>query len=314
MGAVSDLTHHWSPPYRRLAADLAAGRRILIDGGTGTEIERRGVETILGAWSSTGALNGPDVVTEVHRDYLRAGARVVISNTFSTSRHALADAGLADRFEELNRVGVELACRARDEARQATGLDAAVAAGITQWCWTDHPPTVEQLGADAAVQAEIMARAGADFFMLEMMADVERMLAILSATEATGLPVWVGFSCATDGPETTTPGTSRLLYGPTLAEGVAALAGHDVPVVLVMHSEVADIDPALDVLARCWDGPTGVYAHSGRFENPNWIFNDVISADDYAVAAKGWLDRGIQVLGGCCGIGPGHIERLQPLV
>jgi S-methylmethionine-dependent homocysteine/selenocysteine methylase len=57
-----------------------------------------------------------------------------------------------------------------------------------------------------------------------------------------------------------------------------------------------------------------VYAHSGKFIEPNWIFNDVISPEDYASAASSWLEQGVQVLGGCCGIGLEHIQLLKDIV
>ncbi len=285
--------------------ELRAGRTILMDGATGTEIERRGVATVQDAWSSSGALTGPDVVRQVHEDYLRAGARIIISNTFATSRHTLADGGLEHEFETLNRLGVELARQARD----GTGSPALVAGGITHWSFTGSCPSLDVLGQNAAEQAKIMAAAGADMLVLEMMSDVDRTLTLLHASQQTGVPVWVGFSCEID-----EAGTVRLLDGPTLVEGVAAIEGRDVPVVSIMHTEVSDIDPCLDVLDEVWSGPVGVYAHSGHFVNPNWVFNDIIAPADYAAAARGWLDRGVQVVGGCCGIGPEHLALLRPLV
>ncbi len=308
MGAMAAVTN-----YDAVFSSVADGGRLLIDGGTGTEIELRGVEMLDDAWCSTGALDGPDVVRQVHDDYLAAGARVVISNTFATSKHALRDGGIADRFEFLNRSGVELAKQAAD----AAGTPALVAGGITDWSWTDDVPPVDELAAGAQEQAEIMAKAGADLIMLEMMSHIDQTLAILESTKRAGLPVWVGVSCnmidqdeadASDGERV------RLLGGDSLAAGLAALKGHDVPVLSIMHTEVADIDPCLDVLDQHWSGVVGVYAHSGRFENPNWVFNGVISPEDYGAASKGWLDQGVQVLGGCCGIGPAHIEQLAPIV
>ncbi len=301
MGAVEPVNH-----YPEIMEDLRSGRVVLIDGGTGTEIERRGIAPLDSAWSSSGAIDGPDVVRDVHRDYLSAGARVIISNTFSTSMHALRDGGIEEQFEELNRQGVELVV----EACAGSDQPAVVAAGLTNWSWTDNRPSLDSLRTNAIAQAKIMADAGAELFILEMMSDVEQTAVLLEAVQQTGLPVWVGFSCAIDGPESQTPGTARLLHGPTLAEGVASLEGRDVPVVMVMHTEVADIDPCLDVLDQTWQGPVGVYAHTGYFQEPNWIFNGVISPEDYADYATGWLARGVQIIGGCCGIGPEHIELL----
>jgi S-methylmethionine-dependent homocysteine/selenocysteine methylase len=81
-----------------------------------------------------------------------------------------------------------------------------------------------------------------------------------------------------------------------------------------MHTEVEDIDACLDVLQTNWQGPIGVYAHSGQFIAPNWIFNDTISPEDYASAAAPWLQRGVQIIGGCCGIGLEHIQLLKDII
>ncbi|MEM7322844.1 MAG: homocysteine S-methyltransferase family protein [Actinomycetota bacterium] len=315
------MSEQMSAQYRQVVQDLEQGRTVLIDGGTGTEIERRGIKTVTEAWSSSGALDGPEIVQEVHEDYLRTGARIVISNTFATSLHALVDAGMEEHFENLNRDGVNLV----HQAIERSGIGAVVAGGITDWSWTRRHPPLDVLRLGVEAQAKIMADAGAELLLLEMMADVERMLTVLDAAQQSGLPVWVGFSCTTgflEGepgyqlgpgepvPPHPAPGQVRLLNGPTLAEGLQALAGKDVPVVSIMHSQVEDIDAALDVTDQHWSGPVGVYAHSGHFVKPNWIFNDVISPADYRTAAAGWVDRGVQVIGGCCGIGPAHMELL----
>jgi S-methylmethionine-dependent homocysteine/selenocysteine methylase len=289
--------------YHALMQRLHDGDRILIDGATGTEIERRGVPMVDNAWNGAGALTHPDIVRQVHEDYIRYGAQVVISNTFSTSRHVLQDAGLAEHFELLNRRGVELARAARTNMQTPHVL---VAGGITYGSFTGKHPPYHQLQANIEEQAAIMAAAGADLIMLEMMADVARTLIVLAAAQKSGLPVWVGFSCRLD-----EQGVVRLLDGQTLVEGIEAIKDKDVPLVSIMHTEVEYIDACLDVLQANWSGLIGVYAHSGSFVAPNWVFNDIISPEDYASAAAPWLKRGVQVIGGCCGIGVEHIQLLE---
>jgi len=292
--------------YHALLKCLHNGDCILIDGATGTEIERRGVPMVDNAWNGGGTLTHPEVVRQVHEDYIRCGAQIVISNTFSTSRHVLQDAGLEEHFEMLNRRGVELALEARTNMQAP---DVLVAGGITHWSFTRQFPPHKQLQANTEEQAAIMADSGADLIMLEMMADVERMLILLAAARKSGLPVWVGFSCHLD-----EQGIVRLLDGPTLAEGIEAIKDKDVPLISIMHTEVEDIEACLEVLQANWSGLIGVYAHSGEFVAPNWIFNDTISPEDYAYAAKTWMGRGVQVIGGCCGIGVEHIALLEDLV
>jgi len=292
--------------YLALMKRLHNGDRILIDGATGTEIERRGVPMVDNAWNGGGTLTHPGIVRQVHEDYIRCGAQIVISNTFSTSRHVLHDAGLEEHFEMLNRRGVELAREARTNMQTPNVL---VAGGITHWSFTRQFPHHQQLQANTEEQAAILADAGADLIMLEMMADVERMLILLAAARKSGLPVWVGFSCHLD-----KQGVVRLLDGPTLAERIQAIKDKEVPLISIMHTEVEDIDACLDVLQANWSGPIGVYAHSGEFVAPNWVFNDTISPEDYASAVKKWSRRGVQVIGGCCGIGVEHIALLEEIV
>lgn len=285
---------------------LENGEIILIDGATGTEIERRGVPMVDKGWNGGGALTHPDIVRSVHEAYIKTGANLVISNTFSTSRHVLEEAGLVEHFEFLNRRGVELAREARIRLQADHVL---VAAGLTDLGHTNRRPSLGELQKNMDDQAAIMAAAGPDVFVLEMMTDIERMSIVLGAAQNTGLPVWVGFSCRMDA-----TGTVRLLNGPTLADGLAAVLNKDVPVVCIMHTEVDDIDRCLDVVENHWEKPVGVYAHSGQFIQPNWIFNDTISPQDYAAAAGRWLDRGVQIIGGCCGIGIEHMRKVQEKV
>ncbi len=92
-----------------LTERLARGEVIILDGATGTELERRGASMNAKAWSAAVLGTHPDIVRQVHEDYIRAGADIIITNTFSTSRHLLAAAGLEDQFESLNADAVRVA-------------------------------------------------------------------------------------------------------------------------------------------------------------------------------------------------------------
>ncbi|MEM7801119.1 MAG: homocysteine S-methyltransferase family protein [Chloroflexota bacterium] len=289
--------------YAKLKARMAAGEKIMIDGGTGTELERRGATMVDDAWNSGGALTAPDLVREIHVDYIESGAEVIITNTFSTSRFVLADGGMADQFEFLNRRGVELAIEAR---KQSGRDDVLVAGGMTGVSFTRSWPSDEQVREDLNRQADILVEAGVDFLILEMMVNLRYTAIALDAVRRTGLPVWVGYS--------TLPGDDGqviLRHGQLLADGLALLQDRPIDLVSIMHTQVEFVDRSLDVLDQHWDGPTGVYAHSGKFVAPNWVFDGTISPVDYAEAAAGWLKRGVQVIGGCCGIRAEHMCEVR---
>ena len=285
---------------------IHAGECILMDGATGTEIERRGVPQLDNAWYGGGALSHPDILRAVHEDYLRLGAEIIISNNFATHYYALRDAGEADRFEAYNRRGVELAIEARDNMQKPNAL---VAAGISYWSWSGNHPALEDLKTATERQVEILAAAGADLFLLEMMIDIDKMLILLDAAQSTGLPVWVGFTCEPDA-----QGIVCLRNGEPLSDALAAIADRQVDLVNIMHTEVGDIDACIEALRSSWSGPVGVYAHSGKFSGDRIIFDSTISPAEYCTAARSWIDRGVNVVGGCCGIQPRHIEQLAKLV
>ncbi len=292
--------------YDNLMDRLRNGERILIDGATGTEVERRGVPQLDNAWNSGGVLSHPDIVRDIHEDYFRHGAEIVISNTFATSRHALRDAGVENQFEEFNRRGVELACEAREKSRRP---DVLVAGGISYWSWTGNDPALNELESGVTEQAAIMARAGADLLMLEMMVEIDRMLVTLDAAQTSGLPVWVGLSC-----EPNATGTICLLKGEPLTDALAAIADRNVPLINIMHTDVRHIDACLDIVQEHWDGLVGVYAHTGDYADGKWIFDNTISPEDYAAHSSRWLRRNVHVIGGCCGIRPDHIAALSAIV
>ncbi len=292
--------------YGRLMDRIAKGERILIDGATGTEIERRGVPQLDNAWNGGGALSHPDVLRKVHEDYIREGAEIIIANTFATHRHALRDAGVEDQFEFLNRRGVELAIEAREHTQAPSIL---VAGGLSYWAWSGNWPAPEDLRAGTEEQASIMAEAGADLLMLEMMVDIDRMLVTLEAAQASGLPVWIGLSCEPEG-----PGAMVLQRGGLLSEALDVLKGKNVPLVSIMHTEVEYVNACLDIVADRWAGPVGVYAHSARWVGDTCYYDVTISPEDYAAHAQSWLGRGVQVIGGCCGLGVDHIKALRSLV
>lgn len=294
------------PASSSLNERLALGKIVLIDGATGTDIERRGVPMIENAWCGVSALTHGDDVRAVHRAHIDAGAELLIANTYASSRHLLALAGHENSFEEINRRAVELAIQARTEA----GCPDVLVAGSMSTTRQGGPyADVDVARSNFGEQARILADAGADIILLEMMRDIEQTEVCLDAAYAADLPVWLGISCVLIDDE------------PWMIDGLIRLdafmhrfASEPVEVIAVMHTETRDVDACLDIVQQSWHGPIGVYAQSGNFQPPVWIFIDVISTQDYADACMGWIDRGVQIIGGCCGIGHEHIAYLRPRI
>ena len=138
-------------------------------GGTGSEIERQGVRMDDLAWCGIAHMDQPEVVRRVHESYIRAGADVIIANTFGTAPHILRRLGLKDKIAEINQSAVRLALQARDN----TGQDVCVAASMSSMPAFDDffIPKNDEVREGFVRQAELLAKAGAELVIAEMMRD-----------------------------------------------------------------------------------------------------------------------------------------------
>jgi S-methylmethionine-dependent homocysteine/selenocysteine methylase len=266
-------------------------------------------------WCGRANLEQPEMVQRVHEAYIRAGADVIITNTFAASRTALEPAGLGSRVADANRNAVAAALRAREAA--AGGRTVAVAGSMSPFC-----PVVmhgrEQAGlaaadpfpslADFREQAGLLAEAGVDLIALELMEGPGYGRAALQAAAETGLPVWLGIT-----PVRLEDGT--LGADPVLGEGdsfaglASKLADPALAAVTVMHVAPGVALEAAEIIKARFGGPIGVYAESGAWAAPEWIFGGM-TPDQYLREATAWAEGGVQLIGGCCGIGPEHIRVL----
>ena len=297
--------------YRIVSDKIDKGHIVLLDGGTGSEIERLGVEMNDLAWCGIAHMEQPEVVRQVHESYIRAGADVIIANTFGTAPHVLKRLGLQDRIAEINQSAVTVAL----EARYNCGKDVCVAASISSMPAFDHfyIPKTAEVREGFVRQAELLAAAGAELFIAEMMREVDVADMVISAARATGIPVWTGFSASINDTGTLTNYESPVRADETvpfrpMAEDVLEM-GCDAAG--VMHTSVHDTGPALAELSDLWEGPTFAYAESGHFVPPSWKFEDIISAQDYLDYTRQWIEQGVRIIGGCCGTGPEHIRVLR---
>jgi S-methylmethionine-dependent homocysteine/selenocysteine methylase len=290
-----------------LQAKLDAGGLIIIDGAMGTELEARGVPMNNKAWSGAALLTHPTVVREAHVDYIRAGAEVIITNTFAAGRSLLDSAGLGAEVVKINRKSVEVARQAREEAAEQP---VAIAGSMCEWAASgEHWSDTNRLYASYREQADILAEAGVELIALEMCSHPVRSRLIAEAAIATGLPVWLGLSCKQEAE------TGRVVGFDEPNADIDALVRDlvelDIALINVMHSPIGDTAAALSVVKRHWSGPIGTYPESGYFIMPNWQFVDIIEPADLVEETRTWITSGAQIIGGCCGLGVDHICALK---
>lgn len=296
---------------------IRAGEFVLMDGALGTELERRGVPFAGEGWSALAVRDHGDVVRGVHADYIKAGAKLHIVNSFALARHVLEPLGLGDQFEQLNRQAVGLFEDAAKEVGVARNTLWAAGSLSTFAANSDRSllPRGEALVTNYRDQAKVLLAAGVDLFALEMLFDIDVSLAMLKAVEGLRLPVILGFTCERDPGDATAlithggMGSQVLSLEDVLRRVIDAIESNDV-ILSIMHSEAEVTDAALEILSRYWDGPMAVYPNSGHFVDLQMQFDSVCSVEVFQHAAHKWITAGVQIVGGCCGIGPAHIQGL----
>lgn len=317
-------------PERNIAQRLASGDHLLMDGGTGSELQRRGIDVLqgstaqrLGAWSGPANIDAPEAVAEVHRDYLNAGADIIISNSFWTNRHRLAPIGLGDDWERYARAAGRIAVEARD----GVNPDAYVAGGIAAPCIETGLPQLEgnprsdteMLGRDEVRRmfsevAGVLADEGADFILAEYIGHIDDAVAAIEGAFEAGLPVVLGMR------HVTLDGT--LQYGDSFDELALALTDGGVTAITLMCSQPEEVSASLPALRDTFEGPIGAYsqigyrpiAPLGGLDSDSPFLTNENDPARLAEFASDWQSMGAQIIGGCCATTPAHIEAMRGIL
>ncbi len=279
-------------------------RVCVLDGATGTELERRGIRTGLPLWSAHALFEAPEVVAEIHADYAAAGVDALTANTFRTQRRTLARGGLGARAAELTTRAVALARRAADAASGPAPLVLGSAATLEDCYRPDLVPDDASLAREHAEHAEHLVAAGVDAILVETMNTVREARAALRAARRAGAPALVSFVCW-DG--------ARLLSGERLESAIEGIRGEDPVVVAVNCLPPSNVEACLRVLARS-GLPFGVYPNLGEPDDKTSLRRgESCQPERFAAKASRWLGAGAVLVGGCCGTTPDHLRAVVSL-
>ena len=284
-------------------------RPIILDGAVSTELQRMGVPMSTDTWSGLAAITHPDILRELHVRYLRAGAEVITANTYAAAPQHVAAAGFGERAREINMRSAEIALEARDKAAEGPAWVAGSLSLMAPGFRSANRQAPAEHADGLRRQAEWLAEAGVDLLVLEMLRDIEWSTAAVDAALSAGVPVWSGFSCAVDASGAL---VTQGRVGDTVPfeDALRAVTGRGETLVAVMHSEIADTTLGLRCAAGACEAPLGAWPNSGTIEPPDWQFDDALTPEAFAALAAQWIDDGVRVIGGCCGLGPEHVRAV----
>jgi len=248
----------------------------ILDGSIGQELVNRSGLKPDGLWSTKTLREMPELVQAVHADYFEAGATIATTNTYTLHRDRLARFSIEDEFESLNQTACEIAVRARD----------------------------------AFGRGQVAGSLG--LFILETMSSVDQARGALMGACSVGKPVWLAVSVLDD------DGT-KLRSGESVTDVLPLLSEFPVAAFLVNCSTPEAISNTMPLLSG-QKTPLGVYANGftrieKAFQKPGASVDVLeertdLTATQYADFADRWIQAGASIVGGCCCVGPAHIQEL----
>jgi homocysteine S-methyltransferase len=299
---------------------LETQRALILDGGLATELEYRGADLDDPLWSARVLLERPELIVEVHRDYLEAGADCVVGASYQASFEALVDRGLdSARAEQALRRSVELAAAARDafwDADRDSGerLRPLVAASVGPYgafladgseYRGDYGLGVDELAAFHRARLEVLSRSGADLLAIETIPCRPEAVALARLLDASdGVVAWMSFSCRDD---------STLNDGTPIERVVEAVESCERIVAIGVNCTAPElVESLLRRAATVTAKPLVAYPNSGEgydAESRCWIPAKEMRAP--ATLCLAWSDAGARLVGGCCRTRPADIRAIR---
>ena len=260
-----------------------AEKVILLDGGMGQEIVNRGGKGGYGEWATAALHEDPDLVRQIHADYIQAGADVITTNTYGATRARLRHVGIEDRLGELLRAAGQLASEARDHSARG---DVRIATSVPPLEASYASEFTLSFAQTAGEFAELMDLLDpyVDIFLGETLSTIFEAKAFLEAASGRGKPIWLGLTLQDHG-------STCLRGGAQLPDAIASINKQAPDALLINCCTPDSIASALPDL-RAGGIPFGAYAN-GFVEIPDaWRSMGRRSIGDADRPDAGGLRRG----------------------
>ncbi len=270
---------------------------VLLDGAMGSLIYEKGV--FIDKCYDELNLSRPELIRSIHEEYIRSGSKVIETNTYGANRFKLKSHNLLEQMEDINRRGVEMAREAAGDNAYVAGSMGPVGEEIEPW----GEISLEEVFEAYREQATYLNQAGVDLFIIETIQDIREMeQAIKAIRSVSELPVVSMMTVGEDG---------KTRYGLDLEDITEKLLNSDATVI-GLNCTVGP-KPMLDFvehMIEVSDKPICIMPNAGRPQYTDGRMIYLSTPEYFSVYTKRFIDKGVRMLGGCCGTTPEHISKM----
>ena len=283
-------------------------KKILLDGGLGQELLARWGKPAHPLWSAQVMMEAPELVQSIHEDYIRAGAKVITTNSYILTPERLTREGVPDQFRPLQQLAIDLANAARD----AVGIDVDIAGCL--------PPLHGSYKPDLSRSADFLYEkyreiaveqvGKVDLMICETLASISEVKGATKAALELGVDVWTSMTADDDH-------MGKLRSGEDIIDAIVALKELKPHGVLFNCSRPETIDVILSELAIFdhYGAYANGFTHIGGLEVGGTVASlsarQDLTSEKYAEFAMAWIESEANIVGGCCETTPAHISVLS---
>lgn len=278
--------------------------RVTADGGMGTMLIARGLKhgDVPELWN----VERPNVIRQIHHEYIESGAQIILTNSFGGNQLRLARGGCADRMQVLNQAAGEV-------ARQAAGDHSVVIGGSIGPLGAFIEPmgtlAVEQATQVFAAQATALAAGGVDVFWIETMSDLNEVQAAVNGCRAAApsMPIVATMTFDTKGRTMmgVTPEKAGQFLGNMGLVAFGANCGNGPQEIETVIAKMHAANPQAVLVAK---------SNAGLPHLVNGVAVYDSSPDDMGLYARHALQNGARIVGACCGSTPAHIKAIHAVL
>ena len=275
----------------------------ILDGAIGSELILKGEILPSHIWSAKINLSNPNLLLDIHKDYIKAGSDYITTNTFRTTTRAYKKTGLSNL--KANQMAKESIYSAVRIAKEAANKSIKVLGSIAplEDCYSPQIFPGDQIAKDEfSIITKWLKDAGVDGYILETMNNITETRSCLEVINESNLPIWVSFNLLD---------SFHIKSGERLVDAIKMTANFDIDCILLNCNPIERTKESLKILSEncsTW----GIYPNLGIGEpSPDGVISNYYSDEDFLNLCKNAIDLGASVIGGCCGTSPRHIKLIR---